>query len=325
MISRQIGVIAAAWLLSAGFAAAQTPAWQQQQAAAEAANDLPGALAIVRQVTIDQPNAVGAWIQRGRLHRMTGDLPAAREAFARAVALAPNLPRALLGAAVVETQAGDLDQANQFVARAAAAGALPGQLDALADLEPLRGTEAYRASYTLAERTANPCRHQPESAQFDFWVGDWDVYVNGQMIARNIITREMNGCIIHERYQTSNGLIRGESINYYDAVARKWKQNWVSSANNIIYLEGASPEPGVMRLDGTSTSAGSPVQLQRVTWTRQPDGGLTQSVSVSNDSGATWSQGFLGTYVRSSRPTPTMFPDDAYPVNLAVSPPGSGQ
>ncbi|HZV85325.1 MAG TPA: tetratricopeptide repeat protein [Brevundimonas sp.] len=301
--------------------------WQQEQAAAEAANDLPRAIAIVRGVTEVQPTLVPAWVQLGRLNRLAGNPAESIEAFGKALAIAPNNPRALLGSATVETQRGNLDRANELVGRAVAAGVLPGQLDALAELEPLRQTALYRTNYDIAVRGANPCRYQPESSQFDFWVGDWDVYVNGQVIARNIITKEMNGCIIHERYQTTNGLIRGESINYFDGLEQKWKQVWVSGTNNVIALSGTSPEPGVMSLDGTSTAAGSPIQLQRVTWTRDAEGGLTQSVSVSNDNGATWSAGFSGRYVRSNRSTPTLYPDDTYPANLAVAPaaaPASG-
>jgi len=90
--------------------------------------------------------------------------------------------------------------------------------------------------------------------------------------------------------------------------------------NNIISLEGVSPRTGVMEMAGTSISAGAPIQLQRVVWTRLEDGGLTQDVSVSNDNGQQWSANFSGRYVPTDRATPTKYPDDKYPLNSALTP-----
>ena len=94
----------------------------------------------------------------------------------------------------------------------------------------------------------------------------------------------------------------------------------------IIYA-GNSPRDGVMELAGSSWTPGTPgVQLERVVWARTPDGGLTQTASVSSDNGQTWSPGFAGTYVRSNRTTPTRDPDATYPYNDALSrPPATAQ
>jgi len=121
-------------------------------------------------------------------------------------------------------------KAQEWLNKAVDFGAVPVQIDSIAEFKPLHGTKPYRDNYERALRGANPCRYAPEFSAFDFWIGDWDVYANGRLVARNIITKEMNGCIIHERYQTTNGAIRGESINYYDPIEKKWKQNWVSNS-----------------------------------------------------------------------------------------------
>ena len=47
-----------------------------------------------------------------------------------------------------------------------------------------------------------PACPAPEARQFDFWIGDWDIYVGSQKGAENLITREMNGCMIRERYSS---------------------------------------------------------------------------------------------------------------------------
>ena len=41
---------------------------------------------------------------------------------------------------------------------------------------------------------AKPCTAGPEYQQFDFWVGEWDVEVSGQKVARSRIEKISDGC-----------------------------------------------------------------------------------------------------------------------------------
>lgn len=306
----------------------QPPVWQQQATAAEQSGDFAQAISLYRAQLAQTPSAVPIQIALGRALRLAGKLDESRKEFTAILAANPTNVRAMLAMAVIETQAKNSDAANAWIGKAVAAGAVPFQLESPPELAALRETAQYKAHLQQATRFANPCRFEPEYSAFDFWIGDWDIYVSGQMIARNIVTREMNGCIIHERYQTANGAVRGESINYYDPQERRWKQNWVSAGGNVIAYVGNSPRDGVMELNGSSVSPGVPgTQLQRVVWERLPEGGLTQTVSTSNDNGTTWSPGFAGRYVRSKRPIQGVGPDDNYPINTALAPaapPGAG-
>jgi hypothetical protein len=301
---------------------AQTPGWQIQANEAEQARDFDRAIGLYREAAAQAQNPVPLLMQIGRLQRLAGQMDAAQATYENVLLRAPANPGPMLGMAIVETARRNLDGANGWIGRAVAAGLNPGVMEAQAALAPLRTTEAYRTHLAQADRQANPCRHQPEYSAFDFWIGDWDIYVGGTLAARNIITREMNGCIIHERYQRVNGFVRGESINYYNAQLRRWEQTWVAGSGNVIVYQGNSPREGVMELSGSAWSPGAPgVQLQRVVWARTAEAGLTQTVSVSNDNGQTWNPGFHGVYVRTNRTTPTRNPDDTYPYNDALSRP----
>lgn len=296
--------------------------WQQQATTAEGQGDVAKAIALYREAATEQPTVIPNLMQLGRLLRTSGRAAEAGAVYRQVIAINPSHPGALAGMAAVEAQSGHELEALSYIERAVNAGLLPGQLDALKELDSVRDTAAFKKHHALAVRYANPCRSEANYDAFDFWVGDWDVYVGGQLIARNLITKEMNGCIIHERYQTANGLIRGESINYFDPLEAKWKQNWVSATGNVIHYTGGSPRAGVMAMEGTSHAPGAPgVQLQKVTWTKDAEGGLVHSVSSSNDLGKTWTPGFNGKYVRSKRKTPTLYPDEKYPLNSAVSDP----
>jgi hypothetical protein len=55
--------------------------------------------------------------------------------------------------------------------------------------------------------------------EFDFWLGDWDVFdVGGAAtpVARAHITRILDGCVVHELYESAADGLRGESYSIYD-------------------------------------------------------------------------------------------------------------
>ena len=74
--------------------------------------------------------------------------------------------------------------------------------------------------------------------QFDFWLGDWNVYApDGKLAGVNSISSEYEGCVLHERYSTDRGF-SGESLNAYDPVRKVWHQTWVDSSGTLLLLEG---------------------------------------------------------------------------------------
>ena len=105
-----------------------------------------------------------------------------------------------------------------------------------------------------AQSTKPPTCDAPEHRQFDFWLGDWDVTTpDGKPAGRNAITRELNGCVLHERWAGAGGT-KGESFNIWDRVSKQWHQTWVSDNGALLLLTGRF-ENGVMELTGTSGAA----------------------------------------------------------------------
>lgn len=140
-----------------------------------------------------------------------------------------------------------------------------------------------------------PCT-QPEASQFDFWIGEWEVRGGGGQIAgRNQISREIGGCVLHERYSTPRGY-EGESFNIFDASRGVWHQTWVDNGGLLLSLEGGFAN-GAMVMQGVTATPDGDV-LQRITWSRI-DGGpnVRQHWETSADDGATWSTAFDGTYI----------------------------
>lgn len=135
-----------------------------------------------------------------------------------------------------------------------------------------------------------------EYRQFDFWVGVWDVYEDGQLAGTNVITREHGGCVIAEHWTGANGFT-GSSLNVYNRATRQWHQTWVDSAGSLLLLDGTFSD-GAMRLASPVPASGGSGVRHRVTWTPNADGTLRQHWEQSKDGGETWATVFDGLYRR---------------------------
>ncbi|HEY4999025.1 MAG TPA: hypothetical protein VII36_07775 [Usitatibacter sp.] len=147
-----------------------------------------------------------------------------------------------------------------------------------------------------------PCS-AAESRQFDFWVGDWDVYLpNGKLAGTNRIER-IYGCVLHESWK--NEKVQGQSFNAFDADRGVWHQTWVDSMGSILLIEGAFRNGAMSMSDAALPAKKDPKVVNEITWTPQADGSVRQHWRVSPDGGKTWNTSFDGKYVRSSRPQPS--------------------
>jgi hypothetical protein len=148
---------------------------------------------------------------------------------------------------------------------------------------------------------AGPACATAEYRQFDFWIGEWDVSLNGQAAGTNSITREHSGCAIAERWVGAKGLT-GSSLNVYDAATGRWHQTWVDSAGSLLLLDGRFSD-GAMRLASPAPAdagavEGGAIALQRITWTPNADGTVRQLWEQSQDGGKSWTVAFDGLYRR---------------------------
>ncbi len=74
---------------------------------------------------------------------------------------------------------------------------------------------------SAALAAAPPCTEAPYRA-FDFWIGTWDVHTpDGQLAGSNRITAEEQGCLLVERWRSTNG-VSGQSYNFYDTTSGRW-------------------------------------------------------------------------------------------------------
>ncbi len=136
----------------------------------------------------------------------------------------------------------------------------------------------------------------PAHRQFDFLVGDWEVFQpNGKLAGVNRIEKKHGGCVLHEQYSTPTGYT-GESLNTYDATRKLWHQTWVDNGGLLLLLDGRLVE-GRMVLEGPGQDAKGVAIRHRITWTPNPNGTVRQFWE-STDASGKWTVAFDGTYKR---------------------------
>lgn len=133
--------------------------------------------------------------------------------------------------------------------------------------------------------------------QFDFWVGEWDVYsAQGQVAGKNSITKQLGDCILKEDYSTPSGYT-GQSFNIYDRITGKWHQTWVDNTGLLLSLYGQLEGKSMVLQGKGKNQQGQDIQ-HRITWTPVPDGSVRQHWESSADEGKSWDTLFDGKYVK---------------------------
>jgi hypothetical protein len=165
-------------------------------------------------------------------------------------------------------------------------------------LSRMAGNEAYEALTAELEKTAYPCENDPVFAEFDFWIGEWDVHAaGGQVAGSNVIKREQRGCYLSENWTSASGG-GGNSINYVDKITGEWVQIWNSADGSQINIRGGMTDEGMLLVGTLHDVASNTTKPFRGLWTPLEDGRVRQYFEHSDDNGETWVSWFEGFYTR---------------------------
>ena len=137
-----------------------------------------------------------------------------------------------------------------------------------------------------------PACQSAEYRQFDFWIGEWEVFLpGGKKAGDSRIESIAAGCALLENW-SGNGGFSGKSLNSYDSEDKRWHQSWVDSSGSRLELVGSYADKRMV----LSSAPGSTVQ--RIAWSVNDDGSVRQLWESSVDGGKTWAVQFDGKYVR---------------------------
>ena len=148
------------------------------------------------------------------------------------------------------------------------------------------------------------CEDNPGFSDWDFWVGEWEVYSNNeqrQRLGSNTVAKEYANCLITETWVDVQGN-GGFSINYWNPVRGVWRQVWVSNGYSIDYSGGLNDQ-GEMVLEGEidSYQPGTSGKFRGI-WRPESNGDVIQRFEAWDAENERWNLWFEGRYVRKNQP-----------------------
>ena len=138
-----------------------------------------------------------------------------------------------------------------------------------------------------------PCSH-PEFRQFDFWVGQWDVFnPKGNKAGDSRISIILDSCVILEEWTSANaqqGLIySGKSFNSYNTATKQWQQTWTDNTGNTTeFLRGEGSDGRIIYYADKVTGTKGEIFMRRLTFTKLSEDKVRQFGERSDDAGKTW-------------------------------------
>lgn len=120
-----------------------------------------------------------------------------------------------------------------------------------------------------------PC-NEINYTQFDFWVGNWNVYnTQGKLIGHNNVLKMPNACAIQENWTSKTSTSKGTSYNYYNKKDNTWNQVWIDNTGFSLVLKGDFKD-STMTLKSNLVKNDKGNYYNLITWTKNKDGSVTQ-------------------------------------------------
>jgi hypothetical protein len=247
--------------------AAQVPT-MQEAGALLGAQDWQAASVAYAKIVIAQPQNGQAWQLLGYSLHANGDLDRAIRVHMKAATFPIVRPIALYNVACVHALQGRSDQAFDFLNQAVEAGfndpaqfagdsdlnslhkdprwnelgrVLAGEVDLVEEVvteedvveEPIiQDIEIVEDSVQRDLGTAVKLADMAPESRFDFWVGEWDVYYEGQKVTEWTVVKELNGKLIRQSCPEYMTLVN------FEPTTKKWHMSWVSNEGHHDVLVG---------------------------------------------------------------------------------------
>ena len=131
---------------------------------------------------------------------------------------------------------------------------------------------------------------------FDFWLGEWNVYKYGTdtLVGQSKIEPIIDSLGIRETYHAAGSKYHGTSLNKYNPLLKTWEQFWVDNGGLSLHIKGGF-EGNKMVMEGVSYYPKGKVH-ERISWHNLSDGTVRQVWEQSRDEGKTWKKVFDGLY-----------------------------
>lgn len=172
------------------------------------------------------------------------------------------------------------------------------ELDTLQEFKILRKMPEYKAIYQKMYALAYPCTTAPHTHDFDFWIGEWDVYQTGThtLVGHSLVQSVSGGCSLLENWNATTAG-NGKSLNYYDANAGAWEQDWIGSAGGSQHYLNGEYKNGIMHFTYESAANGQKITGNFMFYNIDKNT-VRQYQDMSTDGGKTYTVAYDLTYIR---------------------------
>lgn len=156
------------------------------------------------------------------------------------------------------------------------------------------------AAQTIPPPQKSPCADNPQNHEFDYWVGEWDVFATGtnSLVGHSLVQSISGGCAILENWTAANNQGDGKSINFIDPTTKMWKQTRVGSGGMAAEFTHGEYRDGAMRFTVEKTNAQGQKMQIHFTFFNQGPSQMRQLYETSVDDGKTWKSVYDFTYKR---------------------------
>lgn len=172
------------------------------------------------------------------------------------------------------------------------------EIDTLSELKFLQGFAEYKSIYQKIYALSYPCTTMPHTHDFDFWIGEWDVFQTGTqtLVGHSLVQSVSGGCSLLENWNATTAN-NGKSLNYYDVSAGTWEQDWVGSSGGAQRYLNGEYKNGIMHFTYESTVNGQKVIGNFLFYNIDKDT-VRQYQDMSTDGGKTYTVAYDLTYIR---------------------------
>ena len=246
------------------------------------------------------------WNRLGYCYHNLGNYVAALKNYNSAIASQPSpslKPYLMSRMARSYAQLHDNDKAFAWLDSAVRAGySSLNELDTLADYNSLRKEPRFEVCYKKVYTATYPCAANPKNREFDFWIGEWNVFRTGSdtpVVGHSLIQNVSKGCLVLENWTALRGSHEGKSMNFYDPSTGKWEQVWMGSGvGDLIKFENGEYRDSAMRFTFAPIQSNGQKATGRLTFFNQGPDQVRQFSEQSLDQGKTWQTIYDFTYVR---------------------------
>lgn len=175
------------------------------------------------------------------------------------------------------------------------------EMEHFSDFNFIRNEARFKSLYDSVTNRAYPCKTLARARDFDFWVGEWDVYNNQypkHQVGTSIIQNTAGECLVLENWQAFNASHSGKSQNWYNPTTGKWTQLWVGSGGGNTQYSDGEYKDGAMRFKYQLPDAAGVMQPGNFIFYNLGPNKVRQYQELSTDGGKTFRVIYDFIYIR---------------------------